>query len=154
MKYFSPGLLDGSVTSAKLADGSVTTVKLAPLAVTNPKIDSDAVATVNLLDLAVTTDKLAANAATTAKIANGAVNQTRIFASVSTMAGSVPGNFHVDIALTRDSYFPMVHVADQDQISVTGHSVDGTSSNNPRLALNNNAGAAVQYDVDTRNVRA
>lgn len=38
MKYFSPQLLDGSVTEAKIADGAVVTAKLADAAVVQEKI--------------------------------------------------------------------------------------------------------------------
>lgn len=38
MKYFSPAILDGSVTTAKIADGAVTTVKLANASVKQAKI--------------------------------------------------------------------------------------------------------------------
>ena len=38
MKYFSPNILDGSVTTAKLADLAVTAAKLAAFAVTTIKM--------------------------------------------------------------------------------------------------------------------
>lgn len=40
MKYFSPNILDGSVTTAKIADFAVTTAKLATAAVTRLKINT------------------------------------------------------------------------------------------------------------------
>ena len=40
MRYFSPAILDGSVTTAKLADLAVTTAKLAPFAVVTDKLSS------------------------------------------------------------------------------------------------------------------
>lgn len=38
MKYFSPNILDGSVTTAKIADGAVNATKLATASVTQIKI--------------------------------------------------------------------------------------------------------------------
>ena len=40
MKYFSPNILDGSVTSAKLATFAVTNVKLAPFNITLSKLST------------------------------------------------------------------------------------------------------------------
>lgn len=65
------GLLDGSVTTAKLADKSVTTAKLADKAVTNAKLG----------DAAVTNIKLAANAVTNDKISSGPASANYVLAS-------------------------------------------------------------------------
>lgn len=130
MKYFSPGLLDGSVTTAKLADGSVTTLKLADLAVATAKIDN--------------------NAVTLAKISNGQVNRDKLRTQATELAGTITTKTFVDLILTRDCFFPMIHVSDPEFVHVAGHSVDGSTSNNPRISLYNDAVSAETFDVDFR----
>ncbi len=74
------GVVDGAVSSAKLADGAVTAIKLAPAAVGSGQLATDAVTTAKILDGAVTEPKLADGAVSTAKIQNGAVNSGKIAA--------------------------------------------------------------------------
>lgn len=71
-------VLDGSITSAKLADAAVTADKLATAAVTELKIAADAVTAVKIATGAVLEAKLAANAVTVSKIADGAVIAAKI----------------------------------------------------------------------------
>lgn len=56
------GLIDGSVTTSKLANQAVTADKLAPDSVTTDKLVSDAVTTGKLANRSVTADKLASDA--------------------------------------------------------------------------------------------
>ena len=77
-------LVDGSVTTAKLADLAVTTAKLAAAAVTAAKIADGSVTTDKLAAAAVTTAKIALLAITTALIADGAVTEAKIAAGAVT----------------------------------------------------------------------
>lgn len=72
------GLIDGSVTTSKLANQAVTADKLAASSVTEGKLAPDAVTTDKLADQAVTADKLASNAITTSKLANQAVTANKL----------------------------------------------------------------------------
>lgn len=67
-------LVDGSVSTAKLANGAVTTAKLADNAVTTVKISDSNVTTAKIQDGAITTAKL--NASLVVPIANGGTGQT------------------------------------------------------------------------------
>ena len=81
-------VLDGSITTAKLAALAVTAAKLAAGAVTSEKLDdgavvdgkvgTGAVGTTNLKDSAVTTAKIADGAVTSGKLAAGAITGTAI----------------------------------------------------------------------------
>lgn len=64
-------VVNGSITTAKLADTAVTTGKLAAGAVTTEKIATGGVDVVNLATGAVTDVKLAANAVTPEKCGTG-----------------------------------------------------------------------------------
>ena len=132
MKYFSPGLLDGSVTTAKLADGSVTTVKLA--------------------DFAVTAIKVGPGQIIHEKIGSNAIRQIKIPTVETSLAGSVAGNDTVDLALAEYCFFPMIHVADLVKVGLTGHSVDSPGADNARLGLHNDTAGAETYDLEYRNV--
>lgn len=67
------GLVNGAVTTAKLAEKAVTGPKLADGAVTTEKIATDGVDAVNLAPGAVTTGKLADDAVTADKAGTGVV---------------------------------------------------------------------------------
>lgn len=73
-------LLDGSISTARLADNSVTTAKIADLAVTAAKIAADAVTAVKILDGAVTTTKIADLNVTTGKLADLGVTTGKLAA--------------------------------------------------------------------------
>lgn len=133
MKYFSPGLLDGSVTTAKLADGSVTTPKIA--------------------DDACTSAKHADNSVANAHIFSNAVRGVKLSRSTSSLAGSVPAASGVDLALTPYAFWPMIHTDLPGSVAVNGHTTDGADPDLPRLRLENaHLTTAANYDVDWRNV--
>ncbi len=132
MKYFSPGLLDGSVTTAKLADGSVTTPKRANLAVATAKID-------NL-------------AGPTEKLDSVSVGHNKISSQTVSLAGTITTKSSVDLALTRDCYWPMIHVSDLEFVHMVGHSVDISSPNSPRFGLYNDNVSSETFDVDYRHI--
>ncbi len=71
-------LADGAVTSVKLADNSVTTLKIVDSAVTSEKIANDAVTTVKILNNNVTTGKIADSAVTEVKLASNSVTTVKI----------------------------------------------------------------------------
>lgn len=69
---------DANVTTDKIANGAVSTAKIADAAVTNAKIESNAITSSKIVDGNVITDKLADNSVTTAKIAQTAVTTEKI----------------------------------------------------------------------------
>lgn len=77
----SPKLANGSVTNSKLADANVTTGKLADASVTTAKIVDANVTTAKILDAAVTTAKILDGSVTAAKLAAGAVTIPKIAAT-------------------------------------------------------------------------
>ena len=64
-------VVNGSITTAKLADDAVTQAKIAPGAVTSAEIATSGVDVVNIAPSAVTETKLADNAVTPAKCGTG-----------------------------------------------------------------------------------
>lgn len=132
MKYFSPSILDGSVTTATLADGAVTEAKMAMGSVGNAQ----------LVGGAVTGNKLAANV----------ITQVKISTSETSLSGSIPSNGSIDLVLAPYTFWPMLHVEDREKVRVTGHSVDSAGADNARLGLDNNTAGAENYDLDYRNV--
>ncbi|MFJ3283387.1 hypothetical protein [Streptomyces halstedii] len=77
-------ITDGAVTTPKIIAGAVQTAQLDALAVNASKIAAGAVTTAKLDALAVTTDKLAANAITVGKISAGSVDATALKADAIT----------------------------------------------------------------------
>lgn len=67
-------VVNGAVTTAKLADDAVTAPKIAAGAVGTTEIGTGAITAVNLASAAVTADKLAAGAVTPAKLGTGVVS--------------------------------------------------------------------------------
>ena len=79
MKYFSPGLLDGSVTTAKLADNSVTLAKMTDFSI----------------------DKM--------ELRNRAVTRESMDTLLVSLAGSIPLSSTVDITIEAIAWWPMLH---------------------------------------------
>lgn len=71
-------LLDGAVTTAKIADEAVTTGKIGDSAINTAKINNSAVTTAKIADGAVTTPKINNGAVTTAKIEDDAVTPAKL----------------------------------------------------------------------------
>lgn len=71
-------VLNGAVTTAKLADDAVTAAKIAAGSVGNPELAGGAVATANIASGAVTADKLAGSSVTPAKCSTGVVTSTDV----------------------------------------------------------------------------
>lgn len=138
MKYFSPSILDGSVTTAKLADNAVTRPKVADAAIAGPELS----------DLAVITAKIAAQA----------VKQFKIGTSESSQSGTISGNAVVLVTLSAYSFFPnVIHdgAGDPDQISMHAFAVAGAGDADiPRFALENTQAQSRAYDIDWRHVDA
>lgn len=76
------GIVDGAITSGKLASNAVTTQKIVDGAVTSAKLDGSAVTADKLADSAVTSAKVNDGAVTTGKIADGAVTLAKLDSSV------------------------------------------------------------------------
>lgn len=77
-------VLDGSITTSKLANAAVTTDKVAASAVTEAKLASAVVSTAKIADGAVTGAKIASGAVTADKIASLAVTADKIAAGAVT----------------------------------------------------------------------
>ena len=122
MKYFSPNILDGSVTTVKLADGAVT----------DPKIASGAVGTRAIL--------------------GSAVEQGELNTTVVSTSGTINSITVLGITLIPYAFWPMIHDQDATDVRVSGHEVDGVSADAPRFALYNSAGVPRTYDIDYRYV--
>ena len=71
-------IVDSAVDTAKLADNSVTTAKIVDGNVTAAKLSTDSVTTVKIADANVTTAKLADGAVTNAKLADAAVDTAQV----------------------------------------------------------------------------
>jgi hypothetical protein len=77
-KITSGMIVDGSVTTAKLADDSVTASKIPNGSITSAKIADGTITTTDLSDSAITTGKIADASVITAKIAESAVTNSRL----------------------------------------------------------------------------
>ena len=71
-------VIDGSVTTDKLADGAVTTPKIADGGVTTAKLADGSVTTAKIANGAITADKLAGGAVGTDMIGEGAVTADKL----------------------------------------------------------------------------
>lgn len=77
-------IADDAVTTPKIIAGAVQAGQIAALAVTTAKLDAEAVTAGKIGALAITTAKLDANAVTTAKLAAGSVDATALKADAIT----------------------------------------------------------------------
>lgn len=135
MRYFSPHLLDGSVTTAKLADDAVTVDKIA----------NDSVGQLQLQSTAVIE----------AKMGNAAISRRTLKTADVSAAGSIAASATLNIALIHNAFWPMIHVEVPVEVLLAGHVTDAPGADNPRFALINTDGAeANTYDLDYRYVGA
>ena len=81
--YDGSKILDGSVTTDKIADYAVTTDKIDDESITTDKIADYAVTTDKIDDESITTDKLDDGIVTTPKLADGAVTFSKLDSSVT-----------------------------------------------------------------------
>jgi hypothetical protein len=84
-------VLDGAISTLKLADGAVTTGKLALGAVTTDRIAGNAVTAFELANGAVVSSKLATDAVTTEKIIDAAVTSPKLADGAVTTPGITDG---------------------------------------------------------------
>ena len=84
------GIVDGAITSEKLADDAVTTQKIDDGAVTSAKIGDSAVTADKLADDAVTSVKINDGAVVTSKIADGAVTLSKLASDVTDAINDFP----------------------------------------------------------------
>jgi hypothetical protein len=156
-------ILDGSVTTPKLADGAVTTPKLGDDAVTTPKLADNAVTTTELADNAVTSakvlngtltdDDLGPNSVNASEIANGSIDSGEI------VNGGLNG-VDIGIASGTHTYDPPNLAAgdcDVELIDLTGTGVTTADqvTVSPRGDFNPEAQPAVVYgQASTINDRA
>jgi hypothetical protein len=124
VKYFSPTLLDGSVTTAKLADLAVTEPKFASFAVSNRALN------------------------------NAIIRQNKIATTEVSLAGTVNGGSRVDITMTAFCLWPMLQCDIPNDVYISGHITDAPGSNNPRFSFRNTGGTNSPYDVDYRYINA
>ena len=113
--YVSANLSVGSVSSLKIVDGAVTTVKLASDAVTSAKIAdanvtegklaSNAVTSAKIADANVTEGKLASNAVSTAKIVDANITTAKLADDCVTSAKLAPA-----VALDTSVEAPIVYI--------------------------------------------
>jgi hypothetical protein len=100
------GLLDGIVTTLKLADDAVTQAKIAAAAVGSTELQAGSVLAVKLADAAVEVGKIANNAVTGPAIASDAVTAGKVAADAITAreiaAGSVTASEVAAGAITTD----------------------------------------------------
>ena len=116
--YVSANLSVGSVSSLKIVDGAVTTVKLASDAVTSAKIAdanvtegklaSNAVTSAKIADANVTEGKLASNAVSTAKIVDANITTAKLADDCVTSAKLAPA-----VALDTSVQAPIVYIGNQ-----------------------------------------
>jgi len=128
-------ILDGAISTLKIADGAVATAKVAVNAIDVTKIAANAVTATQLAANAVTTAKLAAGAVTTTQIADGSISTPKI------IAGAVQST-----SLATDSVSAGKIAAD----AVTAREVAATSIGATELA----AGSVIAGKIATGAVQA
>lgn len=132
MNYFSPHLLDGSVTTVKLADDAVTRSKI--------------------IDAAIGSAQLGPGSVTSSRMAGGAVGHWQLNTAEGSIAGSIPADDTFHVVMTAFCFWPMFHVSNWEALRVSGHETDGGSVDLPRFSIDNTTGSPHTYDVDYRYV--
>ncbi len=134
VKYWSPSLLDGSVTTAKLADNAVTTPKLAIAA--------------------VDTSQLALQSVDWPRIKLGNVRQDRMDTTAVSSSGNISASTTASLVLLPYCFWPMIHVQATTFVRMTGHITDAPGADNPRFGLRNDDSVSRTYDMDYRYIAA
>ena len=138
MKYFSPNILDGSVTTAKLADGAVTLAKMGIASVNTPQY----------VDFSVTNAKLRFDAVTSGKIVT----------TESSQGGSLGAGASVNVSLSAFSFFPDLEAnqitADLFDFRPIDTATPAADADAPEFELTNTGGLARNYDVAWRHISA
>ena len=106
----SAKLADLAVISSKLADAAVITAKIADAAVTEAKINASAVTSTKIADLAIITAKLADAAITTAKLADSSVTASKITTGAVTEAALA--DLSVSTAKLQDNAVTTIKIID------------------------------------------
>lgn len=168
-------LVDGAVTTVKIADANVTTAKIADAAVTTPKIAALSVGTGKVIDGAVTNVKLSADAVrdnvvqtgglnttsfaddsiTQAKVANASIGRAQLKTATADVTGTIGADAVVDIIMTEHTFFPNIQSGLGAGVLVTTRFVnDPTGSDDPSFRLHNTEAISEEYYVEWRFVKA
>ena len=137
MKYFSPAVLDGSVTTAKLADNAVTLPKMA--------------------DNSVSTAEIITNTIVRADLAGAIIAQNKVLSSTSSQSGSITGNGKVVVTLSSHTFFPDIEAAstsDEQPVLAVGIAAPAASADAPEFQIDNTNIAARDYSVAWRHISA
>lgn len=142
-------LADNVVSSAKIQDGQVGNADLANGAVSSIKIQNGQVTTADLADNAINTSKIAAGAITISDLANNAVDSTKI------QNGQVTTADLADNAITTSKIASgAVTPSDLDRsyVNRSGDTVQGNLGVNGELRLNSSILAGGQIFLGTGNL--
>lgn len=133
-------VIDGSITTVKIADANVTTAKIADLNVTTGKIANSAVTTAKIADANVTTAKIADNAGTYAKIQTAAANN--VLLGNNNGAGTNYEEINAAAAQTMLGYIDAIALANQqiaygsDANTITSEAAFLYDAGNDRMTIN------------------
>lgn len=144
-------LADDAVTQAKIAAAAVGSTELAAGAVLEDKLAANAVTTAKLADLVITETKLASNAVTSAKVAASAIDSTALanaavtaskIGSAAVIAGKIAsdavtaGNVAADAITARELVAGAVTTSEIAAGAVTANEIAANAITSGKIAAN------------------
>lgn len=136
MKYFSPSVLDASITTAKLADNAVTLPKMANVSVDTPELVGSAVET--------------------AKIGFSAIRQSRIGTATTSQSGSLNSSASAIVSLNTYSFMPDVESNQQFGVWLyrpVDITVPAADADSPQFRVEASSSVQSQaYEVEWRHI--